>query len=116
MKTLVEKVPREEALGITRELVSFLKPHCTRIIVAGSLRRRKEFVSDIEILFIPRFVTEPDPGDFLGATLLVNATEREINEGMQLRNILTIRPNKNRLATWGEKNKPILHPESLLAE
>src|SRR5437667_1873324 len=115
MKTLVEKVPREEALGITRELVSFLKPHCMRIIVAGSLRRRKEFASDIEILFIPRFVTEPDPGDFLGATLLVNATERAINEGLLLRNILAIRPNKNGVAAWGEKNKLGLHPESGLA-
>lgn len=36
-------------------LVAHLRPHCTRIHIAGSIRRQKEWVKDIEIVCIPKY-------------------------------------------------------------
>lgn len=38
-------------------LVEFLRPACERIEIAGSLRRRKPFCSDIELVAIPKPLT-----------------------------------------------------------
>ncbi len=54
------KFPRAEAIAVAKILVSVLQPHCERLIVAGSLRRRKQEVGDIEILYIPKTRIEPD--------------------------------------------------------
>lgn len=40
-----------------------LKPVTTRLIVAGSLRRRKEDVGDVEILYVPMIQHGVDPED-----------------------------------------------------
>jgi DNA polymerase/3'-5' exonuclease PolX len=44
---------REEALPIANFLIEYLAPACTRIEVAGSIRREKPEVGDIEIVAIP---------------------------------------------------------------
>ena len=46
--------PRAVAIQVARELCEALKPHCERLIVAGSLRRGKQEVGDVEILYIPK--------------------------------------------------------------
>jgi DNA polymerase/3'-5' exonuclease PolX len=56
------KFQRSDALAVARALVGQLRPkdaaeRCERVIVAGSLRRRKKEVGDVEILFIPRWVS-----------------------------------------------------------
>jgi len=48
-------VPLAEATGIARVIAEDLAPYCDRIEVAGSVRRRKAVVSDIEIVAIPRY-------------------------------------------------------------
>jgi DNA polymerase/3'-5' exonuclease PolX len=102
------KVPARIALGVAEKFVQFLKPHCAKILVAGSLRRRKQLVSDIEILFIPRFLSEKDPGDLFGATRMSNATERAI-AALLAAGVLTKRPNVNGVDAWGAKNKLGVH-------
>jgi len=47
--------PLHEAEAISTALVADLEPFCVRIAVAGSIRRRKEMVGDIEIVVIPRY-------------------------------------------------------------
>jgi DNA polymerase/3'-5' exonuclease PolX len=47
--------PLAEAERIAAALVADLEPHCTRIAIAGSVRRRKEQVGDIELVAIPRY-------------------------------------------------------------
>jgi DNA polymerase/3'-5' exonuclease PolX len=42
-----------EAQETANRLIDFLKPFCTKIHVAGSVRREKENVKDIEICLIP---------------------------------------------------------------
>lgn len=43
-----------EAKGIADNLVSLLTPYCHRIEIAGSIRRKKNIVGDIEIVCIPK--------------------------------------------------------------
>lgn len=43
-----------EALKIAEAVLKELGPHCERIAIAGSVRRRKPEVKDIEIVAIPK--------------------------------------------------------------
>lgn len=43
----------QKAKAIAEELKSLLEPACERIAVAGSIRRQKPFVRDIDIVLIP---------------------------------------------------------------
>lgn len=42
-----------QATRIANEVKQILAPHCSRIEIAGSIRRRKPFVHDIDIVAIP---------------------------------------------------------------
>jgi len=57
-----------EAKAIAEHYVSLLKPFCKRIGIAGSIRREKPEVGDIEIVAIPQ--------DLLGFTMEVNKLQR----------------------------------------
>jgi DNA polymerase/3'-5' exonuclease PolX len=58
------KMPLAEAERIGRSMVNALLPLCERVELAGSIRRRAPFVGDIEIVAIPKQVT-----DMFGAVL-----------------------------------------------
>lgn len=49
------KMPLVEASKLAEALRSALEPGCERIAIAGSVRRRKPMIGDIEICAIPRF-------------------------------------------------------------
>jgi len=51
------KMPYTEARALADQLVAQLAPACERIEVAGSIRRKKEEVGDIEIVAIPKMET-----------------------------------------------------------
>jgi len=58
---MTDRVPASYALSIARAFAYYLRPACERLEVAGSIRRRKKTVKDIEIVAIPRaFVAERD--------------------------------------------------------
>jgi DNA polymerase/3'-5' exonuclease PolX len=106
------KFARADALEVARKFVRFLKPHCDRLIVAGSLRRRRNLeVSDVEILFIPKFSSLPDPNDLFGEKIRTNAAERAIAALLEA-GVLMKRPKCDGTLTWGEKNKLGVHVES----
>jgi len=97
-------------MAVAKELCDALKPVTERLIVAGSLRRRKAEVGDVEILFVPKFITAakhdlfapPKPvncADFLLELLLADG-------------VLAKRPNKGGGFAWGEKNKLAIHVAS----
>ena len=44
----------EQALEIAEKVKALLAPHCERIEIAGSIRRKKPEVGDIEIVAIPK--------------------------------------------------------------
>lgn len=52
--------PYAEALAMAEQIVTYLAPACARIALAGSLRRRKPEVGDIELVAIPRYEIEYD--------------------------------------------------------
>lgn len=97
-------------MKIAEELRDLLVPYCTNVEIAGSLRRKKATVGDIEILYIPRIENRPNPKDFFSyvdVNLADEMIERLITEG-----ILKKRPNKVGQFAWGEKNKLAVHCES----
>lgn len=109
------KVPAAEAAEVAQDFVEALAPHCERIQVAGSLRRMKPFVSDVEILFVPKFEADPHPGgDLFRPPPPINQAELAIR-GLVLANVLRPRPNVREIPTWGPLNKLGVHVQSGLA-
>jgi len=85
----------EKARAIAAELKELLAPACNRIEIAGSIRRQKPDVGDIELLVIPR-------ADYL---------DKMLND-LMVQNILAMRLNKRGSRTYGPKNKLMVHPPS----
>lgn len=86
----------EKARAIAEEVRKLLEPACERIAVAGSIRRRKPEVGDIELLCIPKFVDGVDQLDKeLGALVF--------------QEILGLRLNKKGIRAYGPKNKLLVH-------
>jgi len=48
------RLPRERVLPVATRLYRALEPVCDRILIAGSLRRQKPDVGDIEIVAVPK--------------------------------------------------------------
>lgn len=64
----------QKALNIANNVVELLRPHCERIEIAGSIRRQKPEVKDIEIVAIPK---PYETGLFeSGITTVVNQWEK----------------------------------------
>ena len=57
MKT---KMPLHEAAVLAREIMGLLAPFCERIEIAGSIRRRKAEVGDIELVAISQTMVSTD--------------------------------------------------------
>ena len=53
-----KRIPLIEAEILAKQIVDRLRPHCQRIQIAGSIRRRKPDVGDIEIVAIPEFIND----------------------------------------------------------
>jgi DNA polymerase/3'-5' exonuclease PolX len=51
-----------KARRIAEELVKILRPACERVEIAGSIRREKPDVKDIELVAVPRWVDRVPPG------------------------------------------------------
>ena len=58
MKT---KIPYATGLGYAYGLIRIIAPHCERVEIAGSLRRKRAEVGDVEIVCVPKSV-----GDMFG--------------------------------------------------
>lgn len=108
MKT---KFPREQALGVAKQLCDTLKPVTSRLIVAGSLRRGKAEVGDVEILFIPKVEPRPDPEDLLGNLVETNLALAEI-DALLKSGVISKRPNCDGHFAWGASNRLAVHVAS----
>lgn len=60
------RIPIEDARALAHEAIGLIRHSCGRIETAGSIRRRKEDVGDIEILCIPKL--EPVQTDLFGGS------------------------------------------------
>lgn len=105
----------EEAMAVAEKLVTTLKPCCEQICIAGSLRRGKREVGDIEILYVPRMVSGRQVDMFSSGMALDNAAEFKI-EWLEREGVLERRKNvEGHNAGWGPKNKLGVHVESGIA-
>lgn len=99
------RVPRHEALQVARSLVEYFTPATHRIVIAGSLRRVRPDVGDIELVAVPVRVDSPD--GFFAQTeqnLLTLAVDDAIAAGT-----LTEHPDDPKR---GERYSKLLHPAS----
>lgn len=100
-----QRWPRKAAIEVARELCRELEPYCERLVVAGSLRRMREDVGDVEILFIPRM--ERHQVDLLKWAMISLA---DVRIGRLLANgTITQRRSKIGTVAWGDKNKLAVH-------
>ena len=104
-----QRCPAAIARNVADQLVAELTPRCERIETAGSLRRGKADVGDIEILFVPRIgqVRVPDK-----LFTLCGSLADELLEKWLARGVITKRFNINGSAAWGTLNKLAVHVSS----
>jgi len=88
----------EKASAIAKDLVYYLTPGVNRITIAGSIRRQKSQVGDIELLVIPR-------ANYLDKIL----------DDLMVQGILAMRLNKRGYRMYGPKNKLMVHLPSGMA-
>jgi DNA polymerase/3'-5' exonuclease PolX len=67
MSSTKSRIPLGRAERLAEQIVDLLAASCERIEVAGSIRRRKEQVGDIEIICVPKLVPGLDQVDLFGA-------------------------------------------------
>ncbi len=103
------RFPAEQAAAIALELRDELAPHCERIAIAGSLRRGKAEVGDVELLFIPRRGPARRPGDLFPVDC--NFAEMQIEAWLE-RGTLGKRASEESTFSWGPWNKLALHVAS----
>jgi DNA polymerase/3'-5' exonuclease PolX len=99
---------RALAIRAAKNIVDRVMPVTERIVLAGSLRRRRMRVSDIEILYIPAFKDEQV--DLL-TVAPVNQFDKEL-ERLIKEKVIAKRKNVLGSEVWGEKNKLAVHCKS----
>jgi DNA polymerase/3'-5' exonuclease PolX len=104
------KYPRYTAMAVAEELVEALRPCCERIEIAGSLRRGKQFVGDVEIVYVPAFAPGV-PVDMFSPPEPVNMAEVMIQTWIET-HVVRQRLNVDLQPTWGAKNKLAVHQSS----
>ena len=94
-----QRYPLEQALAVAGQLLMWLAPACERIEVAGSCRRRKPDVGDLELLCIPR----------AAENLFYKDALDEAIKTMMAHGLVYYRLNKNGSIQYGPSNKLLVH-------
>lgn len=95
--------PLDEATKLALGFVAVLEPLCDRVCIAGSIRREKPDVGDIEILYIPKTSTRQVPGDMF-ASETVNLVDAWLQDKMK-EGLLAKRPSVIGNFSYGPKIK-----------
>lgn len=95
--------PLDEVQAIASQLVSLLEPYSQRIVVAGSIRRRRPDVGDIEILVIP------GPYGVFDFGLAKLMRDGALFAGPGSLTILEKRPDRLGRTVYGKWNKLLRH-------
>lgn len=106
------RYPYAVALQVAQDLKNCLLPFCDKIEIAGSLRRHRAHVGDIELLFVPKLALDPSSlfrgitGD--GPVEMVDLADFHLNI-MVRDGTLQKRKNIKGSFIWGEQNKLAVH-------
>ena len=98
------KWPLETGLAVGNALLERLRGHCQPdcCVIAGSLRRQKREVGDVEILYVPKIGLIQRPGEMFESE--GSEADYAIN-GLLRAGKLAKRLNKDGHAAWGSLNK-----------
>ena len=112
------KFPLAAALSLAHEMMLpsglNLGASCVRWEIAGSIRRKKPFVSDIEIIFVPLVRAVPPPqlelcmDDLPPIPLMVSLMDERLNELMR-KGILAMRKSSSGSTMCGPLVKLLVH-------
>jgi len=107
------KHPRAKALEVARDLTVAFREHCLegRFIFAGSLRRGKAEVGDIELVYSPIVQMLPDPNDLLGNPVPTQMFDVQLEDWLR-RGKLSKRVGEKGGTAWGPANKLAVHEAS----
>lgn len=105
-----KRFPRAVALKVAEEILCALAGAASRVEVAGSLRRRRPDVGDIELIYIPIVHQMPDSADMFG-TVEVSLADVCI-AGLEKAGTLERRLSALGRETYGPKNKLMRHVAS----
>src|SRR5262245_25235456 len=79
MATKVDpQIPLADAQRVASELAALLANSCEQLVIAGSVRRQKQFVSDLEIVAEPKMV--PRTGVVFNTGILVSALDARLRQ------------------------------------
>ena len=98
------------AREVGEDLVKLLAPHCERIQIAGSIRRQRLQVKDIELLCVSKVLSSQDL--FGGLSTNGYALDLKLNSLVADGSVLKKRPNKAGRYSYGEQNKLLAHVPS----
>lgn len=102
-------IPLKTAVMLAEQLIAHLSPYCTRIQLAGSCRRGKESVKDIELVAIPKWEAAGLFADGMLNSLNLEL-DRMVGNGALLRGE-TLRSDGSISRAWGPlyRKAAILH-------
>lgn len=98
MNTDKKRYPRAEALTVAEQLKEVMACACTRIEIAGSLRRGKADVGDIELVYVSKRTEWMPPGQLLA--MPADAVDILL-EHLLASKVLERRKNKLGYECWG---------------
>jgi DNA polymerase (family X) len=115
MNHVTEKIrfPAADARRVADSIIAVLCPLCDRIQIAGSLRRGRPTVGDIEILYVPKYEMRDVPREntLFSDRLKISLADERIEQALAAGTIGK-RPKKDGSFTWGESNKFAMHTGS----
>ena len=104
-----KRFPLQVAREIAVTLLEELAPECLRIEIAGSIRREKETVGDIELVYVSKSEAE---ADLFGNPVGFRERADMVIESLLDAGVLAKRKNVKGSEIWGAKNKLAVHVES----
>lgn len=107
--TAKKKHPLERAHSVARGIVAALAPHCERIQIAGSIRRERPEVGDIEILYQPKMI---EKHELFGKLRVTDPEVEKTILRMERDGILARRTRQDGRNTFGLCNKLMVHVAS----
>lgn len=103
------KYPLQDAQAVANEMILLLSGSTAQSCVAGSVRRCKPMVGDVEILYVDTMVKEPSLFD--SAAFMGSATDSALQRLLDQK-IIAKRKNTKGHESWGKFNKMAVHVAS----
>jgi DNA polymerase/3'-5' exonuclease PolX len=109
-----KRYPYADALKLAEAIKVQLEPWCERIEIVGSLRRQKDMVGDIELLFIPKLETVVKDMFSEANSEMVDLCAKRIDYLLGV-GFFEKRPSETNVFTWGPLNKLAIHKATGIA-